>query len=420
MMEQKAIKDGMDFSTFWDEKVAEQFLNKDKTIKDLTGLQDYETECVKKFYDKYDLHNNGKKNVLFLGGDMHGCGYIRSFLPSFMVNKYSEKYNALFSFKTPIELVHWADIIIWQRQDASVFEGFLLAAKQIGKIQIYETDDNMHEIPMSNPVYFKFNPSKECFYNSVKWMTTCDAMIVSTPPLKEYYEENAGTNCTVIKNSVDITKVCTKPEIDSDRVRIVWSGSDTHLDDLKIIQPVIKRLKDEYGKKIKFTMVGYNGVSTLPFKEEEYEENGEKKKQIIYKRVDLDMKYDKYISWIRPVDTYIERLAGMYFDIGLCPLEDTKFNRSKSNLKWLEYSLCGVATVASNVEPYKDIENGINGVIVPNDEKSWYKAIKALIENKELRNKLSKKAKESVVEKYNINENWVEYENLFDKLMEEK
>ena len=273
---------------------------------------------------------------------------------------------------------------------------------------------------MSNPVYHNFNPGMECFYDSIKWMTTCDTMIVSTQPLKEYYNKNAGTNCTVIKNCVDVNKVPTvRKHIDNDRIRIVWGGSNTHLEDLKIIQPVIKKIKDEYGKKIKFTMIGYNGVSDVPMKYEPIEGN-DKEKKLIYQHIDLKIKYDKYIQWINPVDEYIERLSGMHFDIGLCPLKDNLFNRSKSNLKWMEYSLCEVATIASNVDAYKDINNNVDGLLVNNDENSWYLAIKKLIKEKTLRNKLAKNAKKRIIKDFDINKNWTEYEKVFDNLLNEK
>ena len=35
------------------------------------------------------------------------------------------------------------------------------------------------------------------------------------------------------------------------------------------------------------------------------------------------------------------------------PLIDNRFNSLKANTKWIEYSCCNIATIASNCEPYK-------------------------------------------------------------------
>jgi glycosyltransferase involved in cell wall biosynthesis len=50
-------------------------------------------------------------------------------------------------------------------------------------------------------------------------------------------------------------------------------------------------------------------------------------------------------------------------DIALMPLEDTEFNRSKSDLKFIEASAARVAALASNVVYGDTIQNGKTGLI---------------------------------------------------------
>ena len=52
---------------------------------------------------------------------------------------------------------------------------------------------------------------------------------------------------------------------------------------------------------------------------------------------------------------------------GLAPLEDTPFNRAKSDLKFLEYSALGLPTVASRVTPYLGID-AHGGVLADNSD----------------------------------------------------
>jgi hypothetical protein len=40
-------------------------------------------------------------------------------------------------------------------------------------------------------------------------------------------------------------------------------------------------------------------------------------------------------------------------DIGIAPLEINEFNACKSDLKMLEYCLCGIPAVYTKIEPYK-------------------------------------------------------------------
>lgn len=51
------------------------------------------------------------------------------------------------------------------------------------------------------------------------------------------------------------------------------------------------------------------------------------------------------------------------FDIGICPLKRGGINRWKSDLKWLEYSAAGAATVATRLDPYDSINHGRTGLL---------------------------------------------------------
>jgi glycosyltransferase involved in cell wall biosynthesis len=97
------------------------------------------------------------------------------------------------------------------------------------------------------------------------------------------------------------------------------------------------------------------------------------------------------------------KLGLLALDIGLAPLQDTEFNRGKSNLKVLEYGVMGVPTIASPVYPYSNtIDNGVDGIIVhKNRTKSWVKALVHLIDNKEDRIRMGEAMKGKVLTEYN-------------------
>jgi hypothetical protein len=60
----------------------------------------------------------------------------------------------------------------------------------------------------------------------------------------------------------------------------------------------------------------------------------------------------KYV--MSPSDTFSYGRAYEYFDVSLVPLNNTKFNNCKSDLKISEAGFSKTAVIASNVTPYKD------------------------------------------------------------------
>ncbi len=85
------------------------------------------------------------------------------------------------------------------------------------------------------------------------------------------------------------------------------------------------------------------------------------------------------------------------FDIALAPLADSEFNKSRSALKFWEYSAAGAVSVASNLEPYASaIQNGSTGLVVDNQTESWAQAISKLIRSHDLRRQLLESARRSV------------------------
>ena len=99
-----------------------------------------------------------------------------------------------------------------------------------------------------------------------------------------------------------------------------------------------------------------------------------------------------YYSWI----SYIEFpmfMKSLEVDLAIAPLELNEFNKSKSDLKFLEFTVCGFPAVYTDIEPYRnasckaktetDFINKIEEMINNEDKRyqSWYKN-KEMIKNK--------------------------------------
>jgi glycosyltransferase involved in cell wall biosynthesis len=94
--------------------------------------------------------------------------------------------------------------------------------------------------------------------------------------------------------------------------------------------------------------------------------------------------------------TYLRHVSRA--QIGLAPLEPGIVTDAKSAIKWMEYSLMGLATVVSPTATYREIlENGSH-VLFANDRQGWVKAIERLIGDPELRQRLARQAHERSLE----------------------
>jgi hypothetical protein len=78
------------------------------------------------------------------------------------------------------------------------------------------------------------------------------------------------------------------------------------------------------------------------------------------------------------------------FDIGIAPLADTPFNRSRSDIKLKEYGSGCAAWLASPVGPYRGLGEAQGGLLAADDE--WVAKAGELIRNARRRRRLAKRA----------------------------
>src|SRR5690606_32657473 len=126
--------------------------------------------------------------------------------------------------------------------------------------------------------------------------------------------------------------------------RILYMGSRSHATDLAMIAPAVEAFLAENPG---FEVVQIGGGSLLPGA-----------RQL---KVPSDYStYPRFVAWFRVV------AATATF--ALAPLRDTPFNAVRSDIKFLDYGLAGVAGIYSRVGPYGcTLEDGVQGLLVEND-----------------------------------------------------
>lgn len=90
------------------------------------------------------------------------------------------------------------------------------------------------------------------------------------------------------------------------------------------------------------------------------------------------------------------------FDIGIMPMPDNKWTRGKGGYKLLQYMAMGIPAVASPVGINCNlIEDGANGFLASSEDE-WVDKLAQLIADKDLRERMGRKGRGTVEEKYSF------------------
>lgn len=238
-------------------------------------------------------------------------------------------------------------------------------AKFFNKKVIFDFDDSTIFINRSGKLFQDSNRLKRI-------LRYCDLVIAGNDYLANY----ALSVCNnVIKHPtpVDISKW--KPKWDNFEktgpIIIGWIGGEGSAPYLNFIKNVLKRLSGEVD--IIFRTVGIKPFQ-LP--------------GVIVENWNWDLK------------TEVENVQT--FDIGVMPVPNNEEGRGKCGLKLLQYLACGIPCVASPVGINCEIiTNGYNGYLASNEEE-WYKYLKKLVLDSNLRQRIGSNGRKTVEERYSL------------------
>lgn len=349
-----------------------------------------------------------------------GIGYYRTVRPAKEIKDHDVTIvgRELVKFGDSLE-EQWDNIfkefdVFWTSYFSSEVTGtaMLYYAKKNNKMVVIDVDDNYLDIPESNNLYDRFKATKRDRAMLSTILSFTDALTVSTYPLKERLHAHIlsihgiDKPIYVIPNFNDYKEwKAPKHTWSKDKITIGYTGSNSHQDDLKMIMPAMSKLMKKY-KNLHFQLIGSIEKEKIPlyfkgFDQDSLDRIGLGPAEAIFKR---------YPKW----------LGQQTWDIGIAPLVDTAFTRCKSHIKWMEYSMFKIPTVASKVYPYfmpiKDrqtVEDGKTGLVCRPPE--WEGALEKLILDPELRKTLGQNAFEHIKKNWqykdsNINE-------IFNKML---
>lgn len=287
-----------------------------------------------------------------------------------------------------------SDVLVYQRPDDPQTLAMAMAMREIcGAPIVFEIDDNVFDVSKNSPSYKFWRPGSPYREFAEMFMSNVDAITTTNEQLKEVYSKY-NDNIYVLPNCQDtddwdgIVRLKEK-----DKLVIGWAGSNTHYDDLHLIRRPLKKFLRNYPNAV------LRIIGTWP--------------DFLHDVKGVELRKD-----VVGVRQWQLKLADLGFDIGLAPVVDRPFNQCKSNIKWQEYSMLEVPTIASRVGDYREIEQGVTGYTAQT-EAEWYHYLCKLADDHDHRVAIGKAAKQYTVENHNIASRigeWdLAYRNIIDR-----
>lgn len=279
-----------------------------------------------------------------------------------MGKAFFRRFGQLFTLKN-------YDVILIYRAAAAAGPAFFeRLIKLTGKPIIYDFDDaifltHTHE---SNKLFGWAKFAKKT--NSICRLS--DTVTVGNEWLADFARRH-NPNVKIIPSSVD-TKIYTpKPKRNNEKIVVGWTGSSTSQTHLEKFVPLLREISQKLPIEIHIHSDRSPELEDVPF---------------------------VWHKW--SPETEVEIISK--FDIGIMPMPDDKWSLGKCSMKALLYMSLAVPTVCSDIGMNRQvIKHGENGFLAKTDDE-WFNAIQTLVNNRDMREKMGDKSRETVVEKYSM------------------
>lgn len=358
--------------------------------------------------------------ITYVLRDEGGCGYYRLMLPmgrlidlGISVKKIGVGMDASEIYKC-----FDSDVFVFPRPHDRQSLEMIKVLKDEGKKIVVDYDDHMFKVSPFSEHYADFGTeevkvqsgdgswtelwidgrnidlkkNRETLKTVKESLRIANMVTVTQPGLAEAYQPY-NSNIVCLPNCVDLNIWKRLSFKRRDDIRLYWSGGASHYQDWLILQDVLPVIFDRY-PQVKLVIMGTVFKGTI--------------KKLDRRRIETH-------DWVH-TQAYPYKTATLDVDISIIPLEDNKFNRGKSNIKWAEQAALEIPSVVSAVTPYVEWNNGINGAYVQNTVDDWVAGISALVEDSVLRAKLGAEARHTVELHNDIDRmkyKWIEaYESL--------
>lgn len=355
--------------------------------------------------------------VYYNSSSLAGCYLYRCLLP-LMENGWDGDYTSIWpSQKSPgmkKDAANAADIVVFHRPDQLAKLEMMRILKEIGKKVVVDNDDTFKDT--GGFKFFDYYEEQRAMrklesINSIfdKALEEADLVTTTTEVLaKEYRKLNK--NVVVLPNCIDPFYFDEPLRNETDIVRIGIVGSILVNSDYEVLEPILAH----YSKNPKVRLV----IFSLPADKE----NSLARQLYVNQYALLDRHEVEWHPYVEP-QFYYDTLNSLKLDFMIIPRADTYLTRCKSNLKFLESSMFEIPVIAQGFEdglsPYQVDPDDAKHMVIVTDNSKWIEEMDKLIADKELRREMGRKAREYVVEKYDIAKNAWRWEEAYKSLNDE-
>lgn len=323
-------------------------------------------------------------------GKYGGIGWYRIINPLEKIGAHVERGEfRIGTIRSAQKMAEWGSTwVLKQMADLEAWLLILTNAKFTGSKIVLDLDDDPFSVDPKHPEYEYHKKHEDMMRMEIG---TAHEVIVSTEPLKKVVEK-INPNVTVIPNAIDpAIWDFQKKTHKSGRIRLGWIGSGSHLADRSVVQDAMSVIMKKY-PQVDFYHAGMCIV------------DGKEKREFSF-------------AGTKGYEEFPEFLNNLKLDIAIAPIKNTRFNRSKSNIKWLEHGMLKTPMVLSDVTPYSSsVTHGVDGFLAKTTN-DWVKYLSMLIESKELREKIGESAYKKINEEWLIEKHLPKYEKLLKRLM---
>ena len=225
------------------------------------------------------------------------------------------------------KLAEKADVLVLQFISDWDLIPLISMRKKLSKITIFEANDYLFDLQPWSPIAKNWQ-NREIQELYIQLLRLSDGVQTSTIYLAEQWRRMGARKVEVFSNQ--LVHIQPLPEIVERPFTIGWAGSPGHFADLYNVAPHLQNWLDTHQDV-------HLAIMTNELAQEFFNLDPSR---FMFKPFDS-------------IESYLDFLGSI--DVGIAPLLPTKYNKGRSDVKYLEYASCGVAGIYQNLEPYRNI-----------------------------------------------------------------
>jgi glycosyltransferase involved in cell wall biosynthesis len=304
--------------------------------------------------------------VTFVSADNSVNASYRAYLPANALRErgLDVRHQALGERSLDVAALMNSDVIHVHRFLDKTTAALLARARAAGIAIVWDNDDDVANVPRSNPNYARFGGlnAQRLRLQLREMVRLADVVTTPSAALAQQYREIGASDVRIIENHLPDV-FCEVKGRRHDGVVLAWVAALEHQSDLQHLglQATFRELLEQQ-PDVRILSVGLS----------------------------LGLGHDRYEHVPQvPFDELARLLAGC--DVGIAPLAASAWNEARSNVKLKEYGAAELAWLASPIGPYRGMGEAEGGMLV--DDDAWGPALRALATDDRRRRKLAKRAR---------------------------